>query len=443
VAALAAATAVVIVGRPVGIGLAVVAIALVVAGMVVAKRRDAWSLLYAAAAIGLAGVAALRSAGWVVWPSVLAALALASLAAAGGRSWVQLGAGLAHVLRFDAGVALARPAASARPPAAAIRGVALGAVLLAVFVPLFATADAAFAQLLDQAVPDNTFDRPVARIAAALAILGVGGALLRAATAPRAKQGPPAARTLATLEWVVPLAALVTLFAAFVAVQLATLYGGHEHVLETAGLTYAEYAREGFAQLIAAAALTLAVIGAAGRWAPPAARPLLIALCLLTFVILASALTRLGLYEEAYGFTRLRFSAHAAILWLGGLFALVVIALALKRARWLPRATVSLTAAATLAFGLADPDRRVAANAVERYEDSGRIDPVMLAQLSPDAAPALAKLPAALASCLTLLIRGDLATADGLAGANIARTRARDALAGLEGVTPQCTAPRR
>ena len=374
VLALALLTGTLIVGRPVGLGLAAVAIALVVATLAVAKRRDAWSLGLAAAAIGLASLAVLRSAGWVVWPSLFAAVGLASLAAAGGRSWLQLGAGIAHVLRLDAGRALVRPAASVRPTAAALRGVALGAALLAVFVPLFATADAAFAQLLEQAMPEETFDRPIARIAAALAILGLGGALLRAATARPASVGEPAGRRLATLEWTVPLAALVTLFAAFVAIQLATLYGGHEHVLDTAGLTYAEYAREGFAQLIVVAALTLALVGAAGRWAPPAARPLLIALCLLTFVILASALTRLGLYEEAYGFTRLRFSAHAIILWLGALFALVVVALAIRRAGWLPRAAVAISAAAMLAFGLSDPDRRVAANAVERYEDSGRID---------------------------------------------------------------------
>ena len=416
-----------IVGRPVGLGLAAVAIALVVAALAVARRRDAWSLGLAAAAIGLASLAVLRSAAWVVWPSLLAAAALASLAAAGGRSWLQLGAGLAHVLRLDAGRALLRPAAAVRPPAAALRGVALGAALLAVFVPLFATADAAFAQLLEQAMPEETFDRPIARIAAALAIVGLGGALLRAATARPASAAAPAGRRLASLEWILPLAALVTLFAAFVAIQLATLYGGHEHVLDTAGLTYAEYAREGFAQLIVVAALTLAVIGAAGRWAPPAARPLLIALCLLTFVILASALTRLGLYEEAYGFTRLRFSAHAIILWLGALFALVVVALAIRRAAWLPRAAVAISATAMLAFGLSDPDRRVAANAVERYEDSGRIDASMLARLSSDAAPELARLPPRLACRTVTRVRGD----DGVAGANFARARARDVVSGL------------
>ena len=72
-----------------------------------------------------------------------------------------------------------------------------------------------------------------------------------------------AAPRLRLAEWAIPLALLDLLFLAFVAVQLTVLFGGHDHVLETSGLTYAEYAREGFWQLIAAAALTLVVVGGA------------------------------------------------------------------------------------------------------------------------------------------------------------------------------------
>ncbi len=44
------------------------------------------------------------------------------------------------------------------------------------------------------------------------------------------------------------------------AIQFATLFGGDRHVLETAHLTYAQYARSGFGQLLAVAALTLVVV---------------------------------------------------------------------------------------------------------------------------------------------------------------------------------------
>ena len=124
-------------------------------------------------------------------------------------------------------------------------------VLLAVFVPLFATADAAFAHLLGELVPDEAVDLPVGRFAT---WIGVARRRRRAAGAGRApgrRPLPPAGRALgAHRVGACPLIALVALFAAFVALQLAALYGGHDYVLRTAGLTYAEYAREGFAQLL-------------------------------------------------------------------------------------------------------------------------------------------------------------------------------------------------
>jgi hypothetical protein len=245
-----------------------------------------------------------------------------------------------------------------------------------------------------------------------------------------ARPGAAVAPRLSRVEWALPLTVLVALFTAFVALQITTLYGGDDHVLRTAGLTYAEYAREGFAQLMAAAALTLAVVASAARWAEPdrLLRALLGALCALTLVILASALTRLGLYEEAYGFTRLRLVAHAAILWLGAVFAILLLAGATGRTAWLPRATVALTGAAVLAFALADPDRRIAEHNVDRYQRTGRIDTDFLASLSPDAAPALAVLPPPLAARTTRRIRRELTRADGLAGLNLGRARARRAL---------------
>ena len=61
----------------------------------------------------------------------------------------------------------------------------------------------------------------------------------RARASSRAAGGSRLGRT----ESAVPLIALVALFAAFVALQLTTLYGGNDYVLRPPALTYAEYAR--------------------------------------------------------------------------------------------------------------------------------------------------------------------------------------------------------
>ena len=314
-------------------------------------------------------------------------------------------------------------------------------------MPLFAAADAAFAEILDRAVPsDLSLDRPVVRLLVLLAVVAAGGALLLVARHGPVRPGARAARPAsARIEWLLPLGSLVALFAAFVALQLATLFGGHDHVLETAGLTYAEYARQGFGQLIAAAALTLAVIAGAHRWARTAGqrderllRALLAALCVLSLVVLASALKRLGLYEQAFGFTRLRLVAHAQILWLGAVLLLALAAVPAGRAGWLPRAVVAVSAAGALAFALSDPDGRIAQHNVDRFERSGRLDLPYLAGLSADAAPALARLPPDDAACATAAIRRTLAAPDGFAGANLGRSRARRALAAVPPPGAQC-----
>jgi hypothetical protein len=421
----------IVVGSPVGLGLSLVLLAL---GVIVARVRrpaaipredlrsgpapdvrDPWTRVWWALAAGLALVPVLRAAAWVVVPCVVVAIAAASLAAADGRRWGELWAGLGAVFaRLPLGPLLALTGAGRGAtfgPAA--RGAALAALLALVFVPLLASADKAFAEILDGLAP--AFDLPATRAVVAGLFLGLGGALLFVAVAPFRPRPLRVRRTLSRTEWVLPLGALVALLSAFVLLQIAALFAGDGHVLATAGLTYAEYARSGFAQLLVVAALTLAVIAAAGRWARDGGsllRALLAALCLLTLVVLASALKRLGLYEEAYGVTRLRFAAHAILLWLGALFVLV---LAARGARWLPRAALTVTLASVLTFALADPDRRIAAWNVDRYERTGKIDAEYLAQLSADAIPALSGM-----RCVP-----DMPGADGFAGLNLGRAQAR------------------
>jgi hypothetical protein len=376
----------VLVGTPLGIGLTVILLAMFAVAAAMPRpravpdvdlrvaeepaARDRWTRAWWAFAAALALMPALRSSTWVVVPDVIVAVVFASVAIGGGRRWGELGASAATVgARLPLGVPLAGRAASVARGGVALRGLVIAAVLLAVFVPLLMSADAAFSELLGDAIPN--LDRPVERGLVAVLFAAVGGALLFAPLpAPAAR---PPRRTLARLDWALPLTALVVLLGAFVVLQLATLFGGRSHVVDTAGLTYAEYARSGFAQLLAVAALTLGVVAAARRWARDGGtllRVLLTALCLLTLVVLASALKRLGLYEEEYGFTRLRFAAHAILLWLGALFVLVLAA----RQSFVPRGAVAITAAAVLLFALADPDRRIVQHNLDRYEHTGKLD---------------------------------------------------------------------
>lgn len=407
---------------------------------------SAWRLLWTAATVALIGVGTVRAAGWLFALCVLTAGVTAGLAVSGGRSMRALLLGcvippvavvrslpwsIAGLTRFPRG------GGSALGRTSATIGVSLA--LLVVFGALFSSADAAFASLLDEAVPDVSVD-DVARWALlfpALAAGLLGGALLLAAPPDLTGLESPGSHRLRQLEWAVPVALLDALFVAFVLVQVTHLFGGSDHVLATTGLTYAEYARGGFWQLLAVSALTVLVIAAAGRWAPREDRAdralirlLLGTLALLSLVVVASALFRMNVYQQAYGFTRLRVLVSAAELWLGLLFVLVLVAGIRLRAAWLPRLVVASAVLALLGLAGLNPDRFIADRNIDRYLDIRRLDVWYLSDLSPDAVPALDRLPAPLRACAVRDLAGELSRSDdSWREWNLARARARRLLA--------------
>jgi hypothetical protein len=433
-AALAAAlaAAAVLPGKPLGIGVLLVA-ALVAVAVSAAAPLGAQGVVLGTLALSLAAVSAVLDADWVVALDLVAAWLLAC-AAVGGLSPV---AALGPLLRLPGARALAPGVPSGLAPA--VRGTLLGGFLVVPFGALFVQADVAFSELA-RGVPLPSDTLPGRILAFTLVLLAAVGLALAARRPVRAHLALPT-RKLAPWEWGIALGLLVALFLAFVLVQLAVLFGGRRHVLETAGVTYAEYARQGFWQLLAAAGLTLVVVWAAVVFAATprrahriALRLLLGALCGLTIVVLASALNRLLLYEDAFGLTRSRLFAEAVAVWLGGLFALLVAAGVVRAVgRNLARIVVVGTAAGLLAFSLANPDQLVAERNVERWRETGRIDLFYLQELSADAAEAITGLPPHLRREALAPLAARLEADEPWSSFNLSRDRARDVLAGLDG----------
>jgi hypothetical protein len=269
----------------------------------VSPVRVFWSVV----TVALLGVGTIRAAGWLFLLCVLTAMLTGMLAVLGARSMhaMALGAVMTACAGFRATGWFGRGVTAIRRPAAGkgsgrgsgIRVIATPAVsiaLLVVFGALFASADPAFADLLERTTPSMdgaTIVRWLYVFFASGFVLG-GAAYLRAAPPRLSDLDSAPRRRVARFEWAVPLGLLVLLFIAFVAVQLAVLFGGSRHVLETDGLTYADYARGGFWQLLVVTGLSLAVLAGAARWAPRASRSdrtlirvLLGALAVLTLVI--------------------------------------------------------------------------------------------------------------------------------------------------------------
>jgi hypothetical protein len=339
------------------------------------------------------------------------------------------------------GVRTVSEGTNARTTLRLLAATGVGLVLLWLFGALFASADPAFSRLVDRVLPSVGAHQTWRWI-----VLFPLGTLLALSTAylvvappgpaGRSDPGPGGPQPLSRLEWAVPVCMLDLLFAAFVVVQAAELFGDNTHVLTTDNLTYADYARGGFWQLVTVTVLTLGVIGVAAHKAPRTdpvdrglIRTLLAALALLTLVIVASALRRMALYEEAYGWTRLRLLVGAVELWLGLLFVLVLVAGVRLRAGWLTRAALGTGVAGLLALAVLNPDRFIAAQNVARYERTGRIDAGYLAHLSADAAPALDRLPFVQRACALHLVNVELvAHPDDWRTLNLGRATARKIL---------------
>ena len=379
--AAAAAAAVTLPGHRLGIGVGLVA---VIAAVAIADARattpSAHAIGFGALALALAAMPAIRDALWVVAADLSASILVGSVAVTGRARWAELAAGaVAALIRSVETPRLVTrtnvETARLRGLAPVARGMLVGGLVVLPFGALFWSADSAFADLAGSMPVPSLASLPE-RVAVFAFVLVLVGGLVLAGRRPPALADRDSRPAHSNAEWAIPLALLDLLFLAFVVIQLTVLFGGNEHVLRTAGLTYAEYARRGFAELLVAAGLTLVVIAVAVRVAGARGRLLLRALlgvlCLLTLVILASALRRLDLYEDAYGFTRLRITAHAIGLWLGGIFLLVLLAGLTRHARWLPRTAAAFTGTALLVFSLANPDGLVAQSNVDRWRATGK-----------------------------------------------------------------------
>ncbi|MET8229124.1 DUF4173 domain-containing protein [Micromonospora sp. NPDC005298] len=411
---------------------------------------------WAAATVVLVGVGTVRAAGWLFALCLLAAAVTGTLAVTGGRS--PLGILLASTMPPAAtvrglpwaasGLRTARAAGPGIQFGRIVNSLAISAGLLVLFGVLFSSADAVFADLVTGLLPNISIP---GIIGWGFRVLLIGGPLLGAAylvSRPPDLEGlrPEPGRPAHRLEWTIPLVLLDALFAAFVLVQLTVLFGGSGHVLRTAGLTYAEYARGGFWQLLAVTALTLLVIAVAARRAPKATRAdrllvrvLLGTLTALSLVVVASALYRMQVYADAYGATRLRLVVATTELWLGLLFVLVGVAVVRLRAEWLPRLVIGTAVLALLGLALVNPDRLIAERNVDRYRDTGSLDVSYLSGLSADAVPALERLPEPMRTCALREIAYGLPR-DGFWATNVGRERARPVLdrVQMNGVTTSC-----
>jgi hypothetical protein len=377
------------------------------------NRRSRFTLACAALCVLLAATVVVRDAEWIAVLSLFAGGALCVAALVNGRSVPAFVlAGIAWPLAGLRGLPWlgrsVRTVGGLRANAAMVRTVVLSALAVLVFGLLFSSADAVFAEWVGALVPDLELDSFILR---AFLTIAVGGVVLAATylgmNPPNVEVDSGSARPVARrYEWLAPVLLVDGVFLVFLAAQATVSFGGHDYLERVTGLTYAEYVHQGFGQLTVATALTLLVVWAAARKAPRTTssdvawlRGSLGLLCLLTLVVVASALYRMHVYQEAYGFTELRLLVDVFEGWLGLLVIGVMVAGVTLKAGWLPRAALLSGAGLLLMIAAINPDAWIARHNVDRYTTTGKVDWFYLRSLSDDAVPVLAKLPDNVRDC--------------------------------------------
>ncbi|MBZ5514631.1 MAG: DUF4173 domain-containing protein [Acidobacteriia bacterium] len=320
------------------------------------------------------------------------------------------------------------------------RGVLLSLPLLLIFGGLLVAADAVFKVIVTDILRIN-FDRLIlhACVTGFCAWIAAGylrGALLGKDRDFAARQAP-ARPTLGIIEIGTVLALLDLLFFAFVLVQLRYFFGGAALVQATMKLTYAEYARRGFFELVTVTALALPLLLFAHwllRKDDPRADLVFQFLAggqlLLLAVIMVSAIQRMRLYQREYGLTEQRLYPTAFMAWLAVVF--VWFALTVLRGHRERFAFGAMMAGFVLVATLhvLNPDALIVRANAAHAGQGHRFDAHYVSRLSADAVPDLIAVLPRLAPSDQCIAAGELLRSWSPAGEpdwrtwNYSRTRA-------------------
>ena len=336
-----------------------------------------------------------------------------------------------------------------------VRGLALTLPVLLVFALLLAEADPTFARWRDAVDAFFSSWEFLPRVIFFTALLGlvVGayGYAISDSAAPLATTEREPVRWLGATERVMLLAAVTALLWLFLALQLGYFFGSQPRATAP-GMTFAEYARRGFAELSIVASASAVLILFAEHFGQRDRHGRLVqlvayALILAVLLLLASAVHRVLLSEAAYGFTTARLYAQAYMMVVAAALVLLAVEVAhtLDTGRLFQR---TAAVAAVLLVGLLywNHDAWIARRNIDRFATTGQLDIAYLTdELSPDALPVivnkLASLPEPTRADLRAALQKRYAVSATLATThwfewNLSRTRARAAQTAIAPVSP-------
>ena len=279
-----------------------------------------------------------------------------------------------------------------------LRGVLLAIPVLLVFGGLLFSADVAFAKLISGLL-DWNLGGLLAGVPRLIFWCGISAGLLYVALGGYKTLEPTsdisAFIRLGLTEASIVLGSVAVLFGAFIAVQFAYFFGGSAQVSQLTGLTYAEYARKGFFELVTVATLAAGMLLGIYRLLPAKEREgqvfraLALTIIGLVGVMLVSAWQRMMLYVSVYGLTEERLLTVVFMIWLA--LALVWFVLTVLRGRYnrFTFGALVLGLAVILLFNFFNPSQRIVQTNLSRESPLNTEDAVLLVNLGADGVPLL------------------------------------------------------
>lgn len=274
-------------------------------------------------------------------------------------------------------------------------GLAISIPVLLIFTALFVQADAVFSQWLGNLFDSTEGAAWVWRIARTILFTVFIGSFLYVILSSEHVLGHKDSSVLRLDKVVIGvlLALVNALFLVFVFIQFKYLFGANNFVLEN-GLVYADYARKGFFELAWVVGLAaLLLIGVYRSFVHHGISKVVTALQTLLIaqvaVIAVSALKRMNVYQDAYGYTVLRLYVEWFIYFvLVVLFFTGLSLLAKVTFRRFLYASLALGVLAFMLVASVNVDKVIAKENIDRFLERGKtLDLNYLDQLSTDVLP--------------------------------------------------------
>ena len=257
---------------------------------------------------------------------------------------------------------------------------------------LLASGDALLASFFDVGEAPQQITQRLFAAAIGFALFAV---LIGGVAPPGMRDSPKSVRVPTPSTSLCAIVGLALAIALYAATQASAALLGADFVRRRTGLTYAEYARGGFFQLVvvsAVATLAMVVARAVVRRHPGTVKRFRIASAVLTVAVVVtvvSSVTKLVIYAETFGLTMLRLYAAVFACWLGLVSVATFGALFRSSREWLAPAMIASVVVGAFAMNVVNPERLVAEHNITRSESTGKLDVDYLRSLSLDAAPVI------------------------------------------------------